>query len=237
MELSEQEQLRRESLSGLRNLGIDPYPAAAYQVTALSDIIKSDFKDDAPRWEVTIAGRIMSRRIMGKASFVELQDSVGRIQLYITRDDISTDEEKTMYNVVFKKLLDIGDFIGIKGYVFRTQMGEISVHAQELTVLSKSLRPLPIVKYKDGVAYDAFEDPEQRYRQRYVDLIVNEGIKDIFLKRTKVYQSMRSYFEAEGYIEVETPVLQPIPGGASARPFTTHHNALDIPLYMRIANE
>ena len=237
MELSEQEQLRRESLSGLRNLGIDPYPAAAYQVTALSDTIKSDFKDDAPRWEVTIAGRIMSRRIMGKASFVELQDSVGRIQLYITRDDISTDEEKTMYNVVFKKLLDIGDFIGIKGYVFRTQMGEISVHAQELTVLSKSLRPLPIVKYKDGVAYDAFEDPEQRYRQRYVDLIVNEGIKDIFLKRTKVYQSMRSYFEAEGYIEVETPVLQPIPGGASARPFTTHHNALDIPLYMRIANE
>jgi len=237
MELSEQEQLRRESLNGLRALGIEPYPAAAYEVTALSDNIKSTFQDDAPQHEVTIAGRIMSRRIMGKASFVELLDSAGRIQIYITRDDISTDEEKTMYNVVFKKLLDIGDFIGIKGYVFRTQMGEISVHAQELTVLSKSLRPLPIVKYKDGVAYDAFEDPEQRYRQRYVDLVVNDGVKDIFLKRTKVFNSMRNFFNEQGYVEVDTPVLQPIPGGASARPFTTHHNALDIPLYLRIANE
>ena len=237
MELSEQEQLRRESLNGLRALGIEPYPAAAYQVTALSDNIKSTFQDDAPQREVTIAGRIMSRRIMGKASFVELQDSAGRIQVYITRDDISTDEEKTMYNVVFKKLLDIGDFIGIKGYIFRTQMGEISVHAQELTVLSKSLRPLPIVKYKDGVAYDAFEDPEQRYRQRYVDLVVNDGVKDIFMKRTKVFNSMRNFFNEQGYVEVDTPVLQPIPGGASARPFITHHNALDIPLYLRIANE
>ncbi len=237
MELSEQEQLRRESLNGLRALGIEPYPAAAYQVTALSDNIKSTFQDDAPQQEVTIAGRIMSRRIMGKASFVELQDSAGRIQIYITRDDISTDEEKTMYNVVFKKLLDIGDFIGIKGYVFRTQMGEISVHAQELTVLSKSLRPLPIVKYKDGVAYDAFEDPEQRYRQRYVDLVVNDGVRDIFMKRTKVFNSMRNFFNEQGYVEVDTPVLQPIPGGASARPFITHHNALDIPLYLRIANE
>lgn len=237
MELSEQEQLRRESLNGLRALGIEPYPAAAYQVTALSDNIKSTFQDDAPQCEVTIAGRIMSRRIMGKASFVELQDSAGRIQIYITRDDISTDEEKTMYNVVFKKLLDIGDFIGIKGYVFRTQMGEISVHAQELTVLSKSLRPLPIVKYKDGVAYDAFEDPEQRYRQRYVDLVVNDGVRDIFMKRTKVFNSMRNFFNEQGYVEVDTPVLQPIPGGASARPFITHHNALDIPLYLRIANE
>ncbi len=237
MELSEQEQLRRESLNGLRALGIEPYPAAAYQVTALSDNIKFTYQDDAPQREVTIAGRIMSRRIMGKASFVELQDSAGRIQIYITRDDISTDEEKTMYNVVFKKLLDIGDFIGIKGYVFRTQMGEISVHAQELTVLSKSLRPLPIVKYKDGVAYDAFEDPEQRYRQRYVDLVVNDGVRDIFLKRTKVFNSMRNFFNEQGYVEVDTPVLQPIPGGASARPFITHHNALDIPLYLRIANE
>jgi lysyl-tRNA synthetase class 2 len=179
----------------------------------------------------------MSRRIMGKASFVELQDSKGRIQLYVSRDDIATEEQPEMYNTVFKKLLDIGDFIGIKGYVFRTQTGEISVHAQELTVLSKSLRPLPIVKYKDGLAYDAFEDPEQRYRQRYVDLVVNEGIKDIFLKRTKVYQSMRNYFNSQNYVEVETPVLQPIPGGASARPFITHHNALDIDLYLRIANE
>ncbi len=179
----------------------------------------------------------MTRRIMGKASFIELQDSKGRIQVYISRDDISTEAQPEMYNTVFKKLLDIGDFIGIKGYVFRTQMGEISVHAQELTVLSKSLRPLPIVKYKDGVAYDAFEDPEQRYRQRYVDLVVNEGIKDIFIKRTKIYNSMREYFNAQGYIEVETPILQSIPGGASARPFITHHNALDIPLYLRVADE
>ncbi len=237
IELSEQEQFRRQSLTELRNLGIDPYPAALYATDAYSTDIKTEFKDEESGNSVCIAGRIMSRRIMGKASFMELQDSKGRIQVYVSRDDISTEAQPEMYNTVFKKLLDIGDFIGIKGYVFRTQMGEISVHAQELTVLSKSLRPLPIVKYKDGVAFDAFDDPEQRYRQRYVDLVVNEGVKDIFLKRTKVYQSMRDYFNAEGYIEVETPILQSIPGGASARPFITHHNALDIPLYLRVADE
>ncbi len=237
IELSEQEQFRRQSLNELRNLGIDPYPAALYPTNAYSTDIKEEFKDEESGKQVCIAGRIMSRRIMGKASFVELQDSKGRIQVYISRDDISSEAQPEMYNVVFKKLLDIGDFIGIRGFVFRTQMGEISVHAQELTVLSKSLRPLPIVKYKDGVAYDAFEDPEQRYRQRYVDLVVNEGIKDIFLKRTKVYQTMRDFFNAQNYIEVETPILQSIPGGASARPFMTHHNALDIPLYLRVANE
>lgn len=238
IELSEQEQFRRQSLAELRNLGIDPYPAAEYPTNAFSADIKADFKDDEePKRQVCVAGRIMSRRIMGKASFVELQDSKGRIQIYISRDDINTEAQPEMYNTVFKKLLDIGDFIGIKGFVFRTQMGEISVHAQELTVLSKSLKPLPIVKYKDGVAYDAFEDPEQRYRQRYVDLVVNDGIKDIFLKRTKVYNSMREYINNQGCIEVETPILQSIPGGASARPFITHHNALNIPLYMRIANE
>ncbi len=237
LELSEQEQFRRQSLDELRNLGIDPYPAALYPTDAFSTDIKAEFNDEESGKPVCVAGRIMSRRIMGKASFIELQDSKGRIQVYISRDDISTEAQPEMYNSVFKKLLDIGDFIGIKGFVFRTQMGEISVHAQELTVLSKSLRPLPIVKYKDGVAFDAFEDPEQRYRQRYVDLVVNEGVKDIFLKRTKVYQSMRDYFNAEGYIEVETPILQSIPGGASARPFTTHHNALDMPLYLRVADE
>jgi Lysyl-tRNA synthetase (class II) len=237
LELSEQEQFRRQSLEELRKLGIDPYPAALYPTNAFSTDIKNEFKDEESGKTVCVAGRIMSRRIMGKAAFVELQDSKGRIQVYVSRDDINTEAQPDMYNTVFKKLLDIGDFIGIKGYVFRTQTGEISVHTQELTVLSKSLRPLPIVKYKDGVAYDAFEDPEQRYRQRYVDLVVNEGVKDIFMKRTKVYQSMRNYFNAEGYVEVETPVLQPIPGGASARPFITHHNALDIPLYMRVANE
>lgn len=236
-ELSEQEQFRRQSLDELRQLGIDPYPAALYPTNAFSTDIKSGFKDDQEPTTVCVAGRIMSRRIMGKASFMELQDSKGRIQVYVSRDDISTEAQPEMYNTVFKKLLDIGDFIGIKGFVFRTQMGEISVHAQELTVLSKSLRPLPIVKYKDGVAFDAFEDPEQRYRQRYVDLVVNEGVKDIFLKRTKVYQSMRDYFNAEGYIEVETPILQSIPGGASARPFITHHNALDMLLYLRVADE
>ena len=238
LELSEQEQFRRESLRSLRAMGIDPYPAALYPTDAFSTDIKKDFKDeDESMRKVCVAGRIMSRRIMGKASFVELQDSKGRIQVYISRDDINSDSQPEMYNTVFKKLLDIGDFIGIKGFVFRTQMGEISVHAQELTVLSKSIKPLPIVKYKDGVAYDSFEDPEQRYRQRYVDLVVNEGVKDIFLKRTKVYESMRGYFNSQGYIEVETPILQSIPGGASARPFATHHNSLDIPLYLRIANE
>ena len=236
-ELSEQEQFRRQSLDELRNLGIDPYPAALYPTNAFSIDIKAEFKDEKSGKQVCIAGRIMSRRIMGKASFIELQDSKGRIQVYVSRDDINTEAQPEMYNTVFKKLLDIGDFIGIKGFVFRTQTGEISVHTQELTVLSKALRPLPIVKYKDGVAFDAFEDPEQRYRQRYVDLVVNEGIKDIFLKRTKVYQSMRDYFNAEGYVEVETPILQSIPGGASARPFTTHHNALDMPLYLRVADE
>ena len=238
LELSEQEQFRRESLKSLRAMGIDPYPAALYPTDAFSTDIKQEFKDeDETMRKVCVAGRIMSRRIMGKASFVELQDSKGRIQVYISRDDINSDSQPEMYNTVFKKLLDIGDFIGIKGFVFRTQMGEISVHAQELTVLSKSIKPLPIVKYKDGVAYDSFEDPEQRYRQRYVDLVVNEGVKEIFLKRTKVYESMRGYFNAQGYIEVETPILQSIPGGASARPFATHHNSLDIPLYLRIANE
>ena len=237
LELSEQEQIRRGSMAELRRLGIEPYPAAEYTVTGHSTEIKDSFNDEAPRREVSIAGRIMSRRIMGKASFMELQDADGRIQVYISRDDICPDEDKDLYNVVFKKLLDIGDFVGIKGYVFRTQTGEISVHAQELTVLSKSLRPLPIVKVKDGVTYDAFDDPELRYRRRYVDLIVNDGVTQIFLKRTKVYTSMREYFNNAGYIEVETPILQSIPGGASARPFITHHNALDIPLYLRIADE
>jgi len=236
-ELSEQEMFRRQSLDEMRKLGIDPYPAAEYPTNAFSINIKADFKDDESRKTVCVAGRIMTRRIMGKASFIELQDSKGRIQVYISRDDINTEAQPEMYNTVFKKLLDIGDFVGIKGYVFRTQTGEISVHTQEITVLSKSLRPLPIVKYKDGVAFDAFEDPEQRYRQRYVDLVVNEGIKDIFIKRTKVYQTMRDFFNAQDYIEVETPILQSIPGGAAARPFTTHHNALDMPLYLRVADE
>ena len=237
LELSEQEIFRRNSMEQLRQMGIEPYPAAEYVTNAYSKEIKETFKDDAEPRPVSIAGRIMSRRIMGKASFMELQDSEGRLQVYISRDDICPGEDKELYNTVFKKLLDIGDFVGIKGYVFRTQMGEISVHAQELTVLSKSLRPLPIVKYKDGVAYDGFNDAEMRYRQRYVDLVVNEGVKDIFVKRTKIFNSMRQFFNERGYLEVDTPVLQSIPGGASARPFMTHHNALDIPLYLRIANE
>ena len=236
--LSEQELFRRNSRHQLQQMGIDPYPAALYPTNAFSVDIKADFDDNLePKRQVCVAGRIMSRRIMGKASFVELQDSKGRIQIYIAGEDINTAEQPEMYNTVFKKLLDIGDFIGIKGFVFRTRMGEISVHAHELTVLSKSIRPLPIVKYKDNEAFDAFDDPEQRYRQRYVDLVVNDGIKDIFVKRTNIYRSMREYFDSQNYIEVETPILQPIPGGAAARPFITHHNALDIPLYLRIANE
>lgn len=218
-------------------MGIEPYPAAEFVVTGHTKEIKENFKDDAEVRNVSIAGRIMSRRIMGKASFMELQDAEGRIQVYISRDDLCPDENKDLYNVFFKKLLNIGDFVGIEGFVFRTQMGEITVHAKSIKMLSKSLRPLPIVKVKDGVTYDAFEDPELRYRQRYVDLVVNDGIKDIFIKRTKVYNSMREYFNSHGYMEVETPILQSIPGGASARPFITHHNALDIPLYLRIADE
>ena len=265
MELSEQELVRRESLQKMRDMGIDPYPAAEYEVTGYSTDIKATFVDlegdEAIRLEakgakgdeawytgkpVRIAGRLMSRRIMGKASFIEVQDSKGRIQVYVSRDDVqaptpegevATTVEQQMYNVVFKKLLDIGDFIGIEGFVFRTQMGEISVHAQKLTVLAKSLKPLPIVKYKDGVAYDGFTDPEQRYRQRYVDLVVNEGVKDVFLKRSTIVRTMRQVFDEAGYTEVETPMLQAIAGGASARPFITHHNALDVDMYMRIATE
>ena len=237
-ELNEQEIGRRNSMQAMRDRGIEPYPAKEFPVTGYSKEIKENFKDEEEHHrEVAVAGRIMSRRIMGKASFMELQDSEGRIQIYVSRDDICPGEDKDFYNVVFKKLLDIGDFIGVKGYVFRTQMGEISIHAQEITVLSKSLRPLPIVKLKDGKAYDSFSDPEQRYRQRYVDLIVNPGIKEIFLKRTKMFNSMREFFNEHGYVEVETPILQSIPGGAAARPFITHHNALDIPLYLRIADE
>ncbi len=236
-ELNDQELFRRQSLSTMREMGIEPYPAAEYVVNAHVDEVKANFNEEEKR-EVSMAGRLMSRRIMGKASFAELKDSTGRIQLYISRDEICPDENKDLYNTVFKKLLDIGDFIGVKGYVFRTQTGEISIHVSELTVLSKALRPLPIVKTdKDGNVHDAFEDPELRFRQRYVDLVVNEGVKDIFVKRNKVYTSMREYFNSNGYMEVETPVLQSIPGGASARPFITHHNALDIPLYLRIANE
>ena len=269
MELSEQELVRRQSLQTMREMGINPYPAAEYPVTGHSTDIKAGFTDeqqpapaaDCPRvWQtgdtVSIAGRLMSKRIMGKASFIELQDSKGRIQVYVSRDDIQLAEDaepevqennpnanlpvetlRQMYNVVFKKLLDIGDFIGIEGFVFRTQMGEISVHAKRLTVLAKSLRPLPIVKYKDGVAYDGFNDPEQRYRQRYVDLVVNEGVKETFLKRATILRTMRQIFDEAGYTEVETPILQQIAGGASARPFITHHNTLDVDMYLRIATE
>ncbi len=236
LELSEQEIGRRQSLQELRNMGIDPYPAAEYPTNAFSTDIKADFKDDEDR-EVVIAGRMMSRRVMGKASFAELQDSKGRIQVYITRDDICPGENKDLYNNVFKRLLDIGDFIGVKGKVFRTQTGEISVHASELKLLSKSLKPLPIVKYKDGVAYDKFDDPELRYRQRYVDLVVNEGVKDTFLQRATVIRTLRKVLDEAGYTEVETPTLQMIAGGASARPFITHFNALDQDMYMRIATE
>ena len=236
LELSEQEIGRRESLQELRNMGIDPYPAAEFPTNAFSTEIKENFKDEEER-EVVIAGRMMSRRVMGKASFAELQDSKGRIQVYITRDDICPGENKDLYNNVFKRLLDIGDFIGVKGKVFRTQTGEISVHAAELTLLSKSLKPLPIVKYKDGVAYDKFDDPELRYRQRYVDLVVNEGVKDTFLKRATIIRTMRRILDGAGYTEVDTPILQSIAGGASARPFITHFNALNQDMYMRIATE
>ncbi len=249
LELSEQEIVRRQSLEQLRQMGIDPYPAAEFPVTGYTDEIKETFTDvpvdadgnpladaPAPR-QVSVAGRVMGRRIMGKASFMELQDARGRIQVYVNRDELCPGEDKDLYNVVFKKLLDIGDFVGVEGYVFRTQTGEISIHAQKLTVLGKSLRPLPIVKVKDGVTYDSFDDPELRYRRRYVDLVVNDGVKEIFVKRTKVFTAMRNYFNEHGYMEVETPILQAIPGGAAARPFITHHNALDIPLYLRIADE
>ena len=237
LELSEQEIGRRNSLEQLRQMGIDPYPAQEFVVNAYSDDIKARFADDEPQRQVSIAGRMMSRRIMGKASFFELQDSRGRVQVYVSRDDLCPGEDKELYNTVFKKLLDMGDFVGITGFVFRTQMGEISVHAQSLTLLSKSLKPLPVVKMKDGVAYDSFDDPELRYRQRYVDLVVNDGVKDTFIKRATVLKTLRQVLDDAGYTEVETPTLQSIAGGASARPFITHFNALDVDMYMRIATE
>lgn len=236
LELSEQEIIRRNSLEELRKMGVEPYPAALFEVNAYSQDLKDHFKEDEKK-EVSIAGRIMGRRIQGATSFVELQDTKGRIQLYIKRDEICPEEDKSFYNTVFKKLLDIGDFIGVKGYVFKTQMGEISIHVESLTVLAKSLKPLPVVKQKDGQTFDGLTDPEMRYRQRYVDLVVNEEVRDTFVKRTKIFNSMRNYFNAQGYLEVDTPVLQSIPGGAAARPFITHHNSLDIPMYLRIANE
>ena len=236
--ISEQEQIRRNSVDELRKLGIDPYPAAEYKVNTYAREIHDNFIPDKNNFpDVSIAGRIMSRRIMGNASFAELMDSTGRIQIYVRRDDVCPGEDKTMYNNVFKRLLDIGDIIGVKGYVFKTQMGETTVHVKEFTILCKSIRPLPIVKEKDGIVFDAVTDPEMRYRQRYVDLIVNPHIRDIFRKRTQIIQSMRELFNSRGYLEVETPILQPIPGGAAARPFITHHNTLDIPLYLRIADE
>ena len=236
-ELSEQEIIRRNSLKELEKLGIEAYPAAEFKVDAHAADIKAQFDEAAEPRQVVVAGRMMSRRIMGKASFFELQDATGRIQVYASRDDISTDEAATAYNVVFKKLMDIGDIVGVKGFVFRTQTGEISVHAKELVMLSKSLRPLPIVKEKGGKVFDAFTDPEQRYRQRYLDLIVNPQVKEVFVKRTKMLNAIREFFNSKGYLEVETPVLQAIPGGASARPFITHFNALDVEMYMRIATE
>ncbi len=238
MALSEQEIVRRNSLGELRKLGIEPYPAAEFPVNCTTEDIKKGFEKEPEKYkQVVLGGRIMSRRIMGAASFAEIKDHKGRIQLYLHRDTICPGEDKSMYNTVFKRLLDIGDIIGVKGFVFITQMGEISIHVEELTVLSKSLRPLPIVKEKDGKTYDAFTDPEQRYRQRYVDLIVNEHVKKTFEMRSRLISSMRELYNSRGYLEVETPILQPIPGGAAARPFVTHHNALDIPLYLRIANE
>lgn len=238
-QLSEQEIVRRESLEKIKALGINPFPADEFEVSTSTSIILDQFENSPEAFEkVSIAGRIMSKRIMGKASFIELQDSAGRIQCYITRDDIGIDGDTTLYNDVFKKHLDIGDFVGIKGFVFTTKVGEITVHAQSLVVLSKSLKPLPVVKTDaDGKTYDAFSDPEQRYRQRYVDLVVNRKVKDTFVKRTRIMNSMREFFNSKDYLEVETPILQPIPGGAAARPFATHHNALNMPLYLRIANE
>jgi lysyl-tRNA synthetase, class II len=238
MILSEQEQIRRDSLAELRKLGINPYPAAEYKTNVFAAEILNNYSPEKNNFQdVCLAGRIMSRRIMGNASFAELMDSSGRIQIYIRRDDVCIGEDKTLYNTVFKHLLDIGDIIGVKGHVFKTQMGETTVHVKEFTLLSKSIRPLPVVKEKDGIVFDAVTDPEMRYRQRYVDLIVNAGVRDVFRKRTRIIQSMRELFNSRGYLEVETPILQPIPGGASARPFITHHNTLDIPLYLRIANE
>ena len=240
IQLSEQEQIRRNSLAELRNLGIEPYPAAEYKTNAFAQKIIDEFDSEANAnnfANVCVAGRIMSRRIMGNASFAELMDSSGRIQVYFKRDDICPEEDKTLYNTVFKRLLDIGDIIGVKGDVFKTQMGEITIHAKEFTILCKSVRPLPIVKEKDGVMFDMVTDPEMKYRQRYVDLIVNPSVRDVFRKRTQIVQSMRELFNSCGYLEVETPILQPIPGGAAARPFITHHNTLDMPLYLRIANE
>lgn len=235
LQLSEQEILRREKLQKIIDLGIDPYPAALYPVDGLSKDLKLDYVEGQ---KVCIAGRMMSIRDMGKASFAEIQDSSGRIQIYVNRDEICPGEDKTLYNQVFKKLLDLGDFIGVKGHMFKTQVGEISVHVEELTLLSKSLKPLPLPKTDaDGKVHDAFTDPELRYRQRYVDLVVNPQVKEVFIKRTKLFNAMRQFFNNAGYMEVETPILQSIPGGAAARPFITHHNALDIPLYMRIANE
>ncbi len=237
-QLSEQEQLRRQSLQALREAGIEPYPAAKYEVTTTVEQITSRFDSEAESFQsISVAGRIMSRRIMGSVSFFELQDHTGRIQIYIRRDDVCPEGDTFFYNTVFKKLLDIGDIVGVEGFVFRTNSGELSVHCQKLTLLSKSLRPLPIVKEKDGQTFDAFTDPEVRYRQRYVDLVVNPHVRDLFIKRAKIVATMREFFNSKGYLEVETPILQPIPGGASARPFITHHNTLDMPLYLRIANE
>ena len=237
-ELSEQEVIRRESLRQLREMGIDPYPAAAFPVSATAAQIAAEYDPQKGNFqEVAIAGRMMSRRIMGSASFFELQDHTGRIQVYVKRDEICAGEDTTYYNTAFKRLMDIGDFVGVRGFAFITQTGELSVHCRELTLLSKSVRPLPVVKEKDGQVYDAFTDPEVRYRQRYVDLAVNPQIKDVFVKRAKIISTMRAFFDSHGYLEVETPILQPIPGGAAARPFITHHNTLDMPLYLRIANE
>ena len=237
-QLSEQEQLRRQSLAALRELGINPYPAARYEVTATAREIAENFDPEKGNYQnVSVAGRMMSRRIMGSASFFELQDHTGRIQIYIRRDDVCPEGDPTLYNTVFKKLLDIGDFIGVEGFAFRTNTGELSIHCRKFTVISKSLRPLPVVKEKDGQVFDALTDPEVRYRQRYVDLAVNPQVRDVFVKRAKIISTMRALFDSMGYLEVETPILQPIPGGAAARPFITHHNALDIDFYMRIATE